>query len=117
MNIKIIFHNLSLEKRTFPPILKAEKVFEHDYGGGIFDEIYHFKDEQENHHLIYVYSGRYVFMEIIISKNASTDEIINELKKYNLRQQNDPLGNIIKAMLNIQELQPYATEIISRSAI
>jgi hypothetical protein len=112
VNIKIIFHDLSLEK-----LLKAEKVFERTYGGGIFDEIYYFKDEQENHHIIYVYNNRYIFMEIIIGKNASTDEIINELKKYDLQQPNEPLRNIIKAMLNIQELQPYATEIISRSAI
>jgi len=112
MNVKIIFHNL--KKQMFPLILKAEKVFEHDYGGNIFDEIYYFKDEQENHHIIYVYDNRYIFMEIIISKNASTDEIINELKKYNLQQQNDPLRNIIKAMLNVFELQPYAAEIIVR---
>jgi hypothetical protein len=110
MNVKVIFHNL--KKQMFPSILRAEKVFEHDYGGNIFDEIYYFKDEQENHHIIYVYSNRYVFMEIIISKNTPTDEIINELKKYNLQQQNDPLRNIVKAMLNVQELQPYAAEII-----
>jgi predicted DNA-binding ArsR family transcriptional regulator len=88
------------------------KVLEAQYGNH-FEQFYYFKDTHNNHHILWS-EDDYPFIELTISSNSNIEEIVKILSALILQ---DEQTLILKAMLNISELQPIASEIILRGDV
>ena len=90
---------------------RARKVHEH-YTTYVHYEYYYYKDTAEKHH-VFIVTSEAPTIEIIIDKNITTDEMVNELQKLNMPSV--VLKNLISLLLDVPELQPQASEMIIRS--
>jgi hypothetical protein len=111
MSAKINLSNTSPGKiQKFITFLKSQAIEFYEHYDTEPLRIYYYRDLHEDHHVIIIKSNWRGFIEIILSKNVTADEIITEIKRRSILMKKY-LGHIIIALRCVSALQHYADEI------
>jgi hypothetical protein len=100
-----------IEKARFVLELKRK-----NYVGEFFTEQFYYYKNEHNHHILIIRNNN-PYAELIIHENTSLDELVKEVEEFSAWSSvtdvvSKDIRNITHAMMNIPEIEEYATTLI-----